>query len=168
MLKLGQKICVLICISIFSGCTTTKKLPHDYIFEYYEALDTNDYKKAYGYMSHDGQEEISEKNYINYHLKRPYREALNRLIEYELINENINGDKAIVIINAKRPDGMTRLILMKSASHLSVLTLEGKDQLKEFFKKQIKIMEAKKSVKYQQSKITINLIKENNEWKLTK
>jgi len=159
---------VLIFITIFSGCATTQKPPHNYIYEYYEALNTNNYKKAYSYISNEVQETISEKDYINYHLKRPYKEALHKLIDYELINENIIGDKAIVSINAKIPDEITRLILMKSASHLSVLTLEGKEQVEAFFKNQLKKMEEKKSMTYQQTNITINLVKENNEWKLTK
>jgi hypothetical protein len=161
-------IIVLIFLTPLLGYASPTKQPSNYVYKYYAALDASDYKKAYSYLSNERKGVISEEEYIDYHLKHPYKNAFSQLIKYEVINENINGNKAIVKLKAKIPDDITKLILMKSASHLAVLALEGKDQLVLFFKRQFNELEAQKSVTYKYSEITINMIKENNQWKLAK
>lgn len=168
MFKTMKQSILFIFLSLILGCAHEVNRPSDVVFKYYEALNTSDYKQAYSYLSSEQKSQLKELEYINHHIKAPYKEAFARLIEYELIEEITNKNKATVKLKARLPDFTTMLVLSKSASHLAILNTEGNEKLFAFFKNQLKDLEQNKSVTYDYNDILINMDKENNEWKLSK
>lgn len=163
-----KKTITLILLLFISNLTYADSSPSETIFNYYKALNNSEYKKGYGYISNERKEAITEEEFVNHHEKSPYKEVYAQLIEYKLIKEKVSNKTAIVKLTLKTPSFSVVMPILMSASHLAINALEGKEELSKFLKKQLEELKKRETIPYEKREISVNMIKENGEWKLAK
>lgn len=163
-----KKSTALTILLLASGLAYGSQNPADVIFNYYEALNTGDYKKAYSYLSQERKSVIKENEYIRFHEKSPYKEVYEQFIKYELLEENILKNSAVIKLKTTMPAQSTILPIFYSASYLPINTLEDKKELAKFVRKRIIELEKNGSIQYEHGDVVVTMVKENGEWKLAK
>lgn len=163
-----KKTITLLMILVVSGLAYASNNPSDIIFNYYDALNIGDYKKAYSYLSQERKSVIKENEYVSFHKKAPYKEVYDQFIKYELIKEAILEDTAILELKTKIPAQSIILPIFYSASYMETDTRAGKEELSKFVKKRLKEMGKDVTILYVYGDIVVNMVKENGEWKLAK
>ena len=154
--------------SVSSGCVHSVKQPSDTLFEYYEALNAGDYSLAYAFLAKADKSAVTELEYVDHHVNNPYQESFARLIEHTLVNEIITSGIAVVNVKTKHPNQEVILPIIMFASFQGTSTLEGKEKLHQFIDKKLEVLKREGSIDYVYGDITVNMVMENNEWKLTK
>lgn len=155
-------------ISVSSGCAHSVKQPSDTLFEYYEALNSGDYSLAYDFLASADKRAVTESEYVDHHVNNPYQESFARLIEHTLVSEIITSDIAVVNVKTKHPNQEVILPIIMFSSFQATSALEGKEKLHQFIDKKLELMKKDGSIDYVYGDITVNMVMENNEWKLTK